>query len=73
MKITYEVHSVDPSAPIPVQATLPDGSTIEATVPGYVLELVADGGEMSHTFRLRGVSAFEVGDVVEAVFTKLEG
>ena len=49
MQITYTVHSAS-ATPVDVEATF-NGQTISATVDGYVVELVSEGGTMSHTLK----------------------
>ena len=49
MQINYTVHSAT-STPVDVQASF-NGQTITATVDGYVVELVSEGGAMSHTLK----------------------
>lgn len=50
IKVAYSVHSCA-EYPADVTATLGDGRTVQAIVPGLVVELVSADGAMSHQLR----------------------
>lgn len=50
MQINYTVHSVE-KADIETFANV-NGSSMLVKVPGLVVELVSDSGDMGHTFRI---------------------
>lgn len=50
MQINYTVHSVE-KADIETLANV-NGSSMVVKVPGLVVELVSDSGDMGHTFRI---------------------